>query len=289
MMSANRFHYQILRYIPDLRRMEPRNFGVIVQGAGQTRFKINTRFAQKGFVDTEAFRQWKQFLVKEIDDEQTEQLNLFRPAKDTPEFLDHLNRLFKGNFNLSKPLAAEYRRDVEIEAVLQELFDTLVMDIEEQEAVMITRPTGKFRAASEEKQFIKRGLHKDEHVNLDETTEWIGYRFYQNGRINLIEKVEFNREPRRTAAELNSLLRLLPTTPDSFLANGNRFHLIIDPHKTFPNQKEEEVRKYLTDRERLGNMAVDKRIPVYDKPVDVQSLIDEIDGYLPPLKEAAGF
>jgi hypothetical protein len=36
-------------------------------------------------------------------------------------------------------------------------------------------------------------------------------------------------------------------------------------------------------------MAVDKGIPVYDKPVDVQSLIDEINGYLPHLKEAAGF
>lgn len=154
---------------------------------------------------------------------------------------------------------------------------------------MITRPTGKFRAASEEKQFIKRGLHKDEHVNLDEQMEWIGYRFYQNGRINLIEKVEFNIEPRRTAGELNSLLRLIPEMPASFLASGNKIHLIIDPHKSFSNQKEEEVRKYFTDRERLGNMAVAKGIPVYDKPGDVQSLIDEIDGYLPHLKEAARF
>jgi hypothetical protein len=289
MMSANRFQYQILRYIPDLRRMEPRNFGVIVQGAGQTRFKINTRFAQKGFVDTEAFRQWKQFLVKEIDDEQTEQLNLFRPAKDTPEFLNHLNRLLKGNVNLSKPLAAEYRHDVEIEAVLQDLFDSLVMDREEREAVMITRPTGKFRADSEGKQFIKRGLHKDEHVDLDVNPEWIGYRFYQNGRITLIEKVEFNHEPRQTAWELNGLLRLIPTIPDSYLANGNRFHLIIDPHKTFPNQKEEEVRKYLSDREKLGNLAISRGIPVYANPSDVQSLIDEIDGCLPHLKEAANF
>lgn len=266
--------------------MEPRNFGIVVQGFGKTKVKINKRFAQKGFVDTEAFRQWRQFLEKEIDDEQIEQLSLFRPAKDTPEFLDHLNRLIKGNFNLSRPLIAEYRRVVEIDSVLNDLFETLVADKEEQDAVMITRPTGKFRAASEEKQFIRRGLHKDEHVNLDERTEWIGYRFYQNGRINLIEKVEFNREPRRTAGELNSLLRLVPTIPDSYLENGNRFHLIIDPHKIFPNQKEEEVRKYLTDRERLGNMAVDKGIPLYEKPSDVQLLIDEIDGYLPRLREA---
>jgi hypothetical protein len=126
-------------------------------------------------------------------------------------------------------------------------------------------------------------------VNLDERTEWIGYRFYQNGRINLIEKVEFNREPQRTAAELNNLLRFVPTMPDSFLASGNGLHLIIDPHKTFPNQKEEEVGKYRTDREKLGDMTVDKGIPVYDKPADIQSLIDEIDGCLPHLKEAANF
>jgi len=288
-MPNNRFYYQILRYIPDLQRMEPRNFGIVVQGTGQTKFRINTRFAMRGFVDTEAFRSWRQFLEKEIGDEQTEQLSLFRPAKDSPEFLDHLNQMIKGNFSLSRALVAEYRHDIGIEAVLQDLYDTLVMDREEQEAVMITRPTGKFRAASEDKQFVKRGLHKDEHVNLDEKTEWIGYRFFKNGRINLIEKVEFNREPRRTAGELNSLLRLIPTMPDSFLADGNKFHLIIDPHKTFPNQKEEEVRKYLTDRERLGNMAVDKGIPVYDDPGNVQLLIDEIDGYLPHLKEAIGF
>jgi len=289
MMSANRFHYQILRYIPDLQRMEPRNFGIIVQGAGQTLYKINTRFAQKGFVDTEAFRQWKHFLVKEIDDGQAEQLELFRPSKDTPEFLNHLGKLFKGNVNLSKPLAAEYRREVEIEAVLQDLFDTLVVDSEEQEAIMITRPTGKFRAESEEKQFVKRGLHKDEHIKIEERTEeWIGYRFYQNGRINLIEKVEFNREPRRTAMELNSLLHFIRTMPASFTARGNKIHLIIDPHKTFPNQKEEEGIKYRLDRERLGNMSIDKGFPVYEKTSDAQLLVEEIDSHLPPLREAVG-
>ena len=128
MTSANRFHYQILRYIPDLQRMEPRNFGVIVQGAGQTRFKINTRFAQKGFVDTEAFRRWRQFLGKEIDDEQTEQLSLFRPAKDTPEFLTHLNQMIKGNFTLSRPMITEYRKTVKIDSVLEDLFMTVVME-----------------------------------------------------------------------------------------------------------------------------------------------------------------
>jgi hypothetical protein len=288
-MTTNRFFYQILRYIPDLNRMEPRNFGIIVQGGGHTKVKINTRFAQKGFVDTEAFRSWRRFLEKEIDEEQTEQLSFLRPAKDSPEFLDHLNQLVKGNFNLSRPLVAEYRRDVETDTVLYELFEALVSDKEEQDAVMITRPTGKFRASSDEKQFLKRGLRKDEHVKLGENTEWIGYRFYVNGKIELIEKVEFNREPRRTAEELNSLIRLIPTIPDSFTAQGNRFHLILDPHKMFPNQKEDEAEKYRMDRERLGKMAADVGIRIYDTPENVQPLIDEIDGELPQLKEAANF
>jgi hypothetical protein len=171
-MIYNRFHYQILRYIPDLNRMEPRNFGVVVQGTGQIKFRINRRFAQKGFVDTEAFRQWRQFLEKEINDEQTEQLNLFRPAKDSPEFLDHLNRMIRGNFTLSRPMLTEYRHAIEIDSVLDDLFETLVADKEDKEAVLVTRPTGKFRATSEEEQFV---LANEIDVYLPQLKEVVGF------------------------------------------------------------------------------------------------------------------
>jgi hypothetical protein len=43
------------------------------------------------------------------------------------------------------------------------------------------------------------------------------------------------------------------------------------------------------DRERLGKMAADVGIRIYDTPENVQPLIDEIDGDLPQLKEAANF
>ena len=55
-MGEKLFHYQILRYIPDLKRMEPRNFGVILQTDDRTEAKMNTNFARKQVVDTEAFR-----------------------------------------------------------------------------------------------------------------------------------------------------------------------------------------------------------------------------------------
>lgn len=285
-MATNRFHYQILRYIPDLERMEPRNFGIVLQGSGQTKCRINTRFAQKGYVDTEAFRKWRQFIEQEITCEETEQLQMFCPPKGTPEFLEHLQSLIQGNFNITRPMGVEYRREIDIDAALNELFDSLVVEREEQDAVAPTRPTGRFRAASEDRAFLKRGMRENAHVNMDSGTEpWIAYRIYENGSLNIIEKVEFNRDLRRTAQELNSLLRFVPNIPDGFLSKGNMIHLILDPHKQFLIQTDDESERYRKDREELGNRATGKNLIVYETPDRVQELIEQVNGVLPQLQK----
>ncbi|MBM4386350.1 MAG: hypothetical protein FJ088_01345 [Deltaproteobacteria bacterium] len=220
-MSNKRFYYQILRYIPDLNRMEPRNFGIVLQSSTETIYKINTRFAQRGFVDTEAFRKWKKFIDQEVSFDDTKQLQMFCPPKHTHDFLIHLQKLIQGNFNITKPLLTEFHYERNINDVLIELFNDLVMEKEDLDATEVTRPTGKFRAASEEKKFIRRGLKENAHVDFDSGEIWIGYRIYENGSQNIIEKVEFNRNLRRTAEEINALLRFVPIIPEDFLQEGN--------------------------------------------------------------------
>ena len=59
----NDLHYALIRFIPDMARMEPMNFGVVLQGAGKIDFKLNPNFARKKEVETPVFQKWRDFFV----------------------------------------------------------------------------------------------------------------------------------------------------------------------------------------------------------------------------------
>src|SRR5260370_22457699 len=70
MMSEKEYNYQIIRYIPDLRRMEPQNIGVLVQGDLGTTCRLWTHFRPLGdktnptltiriFENVESFLSWR--------------------------------------------------------------------------------------------------------------------------------------------------------------------------------------------------------------------------------------
>ena len=43
----NDLRYALIRFIPDAARMEPINFGVVLQGAGKIDFKLHPNFARR--------------------------------------------------------------------------------------------------------------------------------------------------------------------------------------------------------------------------------------------------
>lgn len=65
-MEQYLFHYQIFRYISDLRRMEPENFGIIVQNSDGVRCRFHTHMGGRKDFDFDNYRHWREFFETEI-------------------------------------------------------------------------------------------------------------------------------------------------------------------------------------------------------------------------------
>ncbi|MGP0067620.1 MAG: hypothetical protein ACLQGP_28995 [Isosphaeraceae bacterium] len=131
--------YLIAKYVPDLRRMEPRNIGVIVwtPGAMDARFvaekldrpgQLDGRSIPSFVTSADALRQWVGFWRREIEKPEIEPVTGgTRVARSSPEFLSALMSGNRGNFQLVEggflldPLEPE-----ELPALADHLYGTLV-------------------------------------------------------------------------------------------------------------------------------------------------------------------
>ncbi len=128
-MQKYSYRYQILRYTPDLRRMEPQNIGVIVQSdtAGTTcrfnsRFRIGTEF------DSANYRAWREFFIAEIF---AKDAGIYQPERTKVDFLEFLRSRCRGNYSLTAPLDLIMESGA-IKDVETYLFDTLVKPFKEE-------------------------------------------------------------------------------------------------------------------------------------------------------------
>ncbi|HKI38764.1 MAG TPA: hypothetical protein VKA46_43345 [Gemmataceae bacterium] len=108
----NAVRYLVAKYVPDLRRMEPRNVGVVVWAGGE----VVARFAaerpdQPGTVDDRcapsfvrslsAYKQWVRFWRKELEKAAVRPLRGGEPVpRSSPDFLKVLAATGRGNFLL---------------------------------------------------------------------------------------------------------------------------------------------------------------------------------------------
>ena len=93
--------YMLIRYVPDVERMEPINVGVILQGQGQLDVRLSPHAAKRKDVDTAAFRRWKDFFIEEVKGDPE---SLFQPEKTSLRFLQNIAELCDGPILLSRPL-----------------------------------------------------------------------------------------------------------------------------------------------------------------------------------------
>jgi hypothetical protein len=105
-------HYLVAKYVLDLRRMEPRNIGVIVWAGGAVgaRF-LAERSEQPGEVDgrsvaafvtsPNAYKQWVRFWRRELDKPAVRLLTGGEPVvRSSPDYLKALAASGRGNFQL---------------------------------------------------------------------------------------------------------------------------------------------------------------------------------------------
>jgi Protein of unknown function (DUF3037) len=97
----NQYVYSLIRFVPDLERMEPFNVGIILQSPGRIDFRMSPHAAKRKDVNTAVIQKWRSFLEEEI---RGEAVPFLQPPKQSPEFLRYLHGLCDQTVTISKPL-----------------------------------------------------------------------------------------------------------------------------------------------------------------------------------------
>ncbi|HSB08807.1 MAG TPA: DUF3037 domain-containing protein [Blastocatellia bacterium] len=208
-MNERPFLYQIIRYVPDLRRMEPKNIGVIVQGQSALKLRLWAHFRpgdDKPDFDYANFRKWREFFEEEVNGPQ---IALFQPPRHSPEFLEYLQSRCRGNYIVTRPLHVAMRTD-NIEEVTQHLYETIVRSPEE-EPEPAEQPVRRFRERLEARKLHKNPLlRRDEYVALPsgeaELFHWQYNKNHGSDELVLIEPVQWLGKIRLTQLELEHVL-----------------------------------------------------------------------------------
>lgn len=155
-MQKHRYRYQILRYIADLRRMEPQNVGIIVQSDAAITCRFNSRFRVGTEFDSTNYRAWREFFRAEILEKDA---GIYQPKRTNIEFLEFLRSRCRGNYSLTAPLELVMESGA-IKEVETYLFETLVKPPKE-EVVKESQPVQLFQGELERRKltnspFLKR-------------------------------------------------------------------------------------------------------------------------------------
>lgn len=224
-MNERPYLYQIIRYIPDLRRMEPQNIGVLVQGQSQLRYQLWTHFRpgdKKPDFDFVNFRKWREFFEEEVNGPQ---IALFQPPRHSTEFLEYLQSRCGGNYVVTRPLHVAMPTE-DIDEVTEYLYGTLVRSPEESEPA--ERPVQRFREELRAKKLDKnRLLRQDEYVDLPngeaQLFHWQYDRNHGSNERVLIEPVQWLGRIRITQLELEHVLSAVRKVRDAQLPA----HLVV--------------------------------------------------------------
>ena len=288
----NDLHYALIRFVPDMARMEPINFGVVLQGFGKIDFKLNPNFAIRKDVETPVFQQWRDFLVEEI---RGEPMPLFQPRKDSVEFLTHLANLCEQTVSLSRPLFVSAKKDESFEDVLESLFTKLVLPPESPKSDHMPRPTSRFREIEYEKQFRRRGMRKHPYLTLPGDKRWNAYRQLLNGENIVIDKVEVRNDVGLTADEIQKLASGVEPFLDRFLestapAIPTRYYLLADDLKEkFTDQTDDDYHAMKDELDCVIKTVESRGGSVLRRAEEVVDLANLIDNKLPQMADAGKF
>jgi len=209
-MSDPSYLYQIIRYVPDLRRMEPQNIGILVQSQFGVTCRLWNHFrplGDRGDFDYANFRKWREFFEAEINGRQ---IKMFQPQRESSEFLEYLQARCKGNYVLSRPLHVEMQTD-KLEVVRDYLYETLVRSPEE-ESEPAEQPVRRFREKLQARKLDRHPLlRRDEYITLPKgDSELFHWQYSKNHGSDvrvLIEPVQWLDRIRYTQLELEHVLR----------------------------------------------------------------------------------
>jgi hypothetical protein len=244
-MNERPFLYQIIRYVADLRRMEPKNIGVIVQGQSDLKLRLWTHFRpgdDKPDFDYANFRKWREFFEEEVNGPQ---IPLFQPPRYSPEFLEYLQSRCRGNYIVTRPLQLEVATE-DIDEVTQSLYETIVRSPEEEQEPA-EQPVRRFREQLEARKLHRNPfLRRDEYVALpngeSELFHWQYQKNHGSNQLVLIEPVQWLGKIRLTQLELEHVL----SAAKKIAATALHAHLIVIMDEvTPPSERAKDATKRL--------------------------------------------
>jgi hypothetical protein len=195
-METHYFRYQILRYIADLRRMEPENIGIIVQGVDAVSCRFNTHLGNRPGFDFDNYRRWRDFFDMEINGPP---VPVFQPDRTSIDFLTYLQKRCSGNYSLTSPL------DLVMEAgslrkAEDHLFETLVLPPDREKDVK--QPVQKFKHELMDRKILKNpAFRQGEIFKSGGLKEWVEYQYKRMSGPDtqvLIQPVQVFPDMRRT-------------------------------------------------------------------------------------------
>lgn len=180
-MKQHFFRYQILRYIADLKRMEPENIGVIIQNSREASCRFHTRLGNRPGFDFDNYRRWREFFESEINEPP---VPVFQPPRGDIAFLEYLQGRCIGNYSLTRPLELAMPSADLLEA-RNHLFKTLVLKPDE--AIGNTKqPVQRLRSELKQRNIINNpAFHKKQLFNANGISEFVEYFYVRNHGANL--------------------------------------------------------------------------------------------------------
>ena len=119
--------YTLLRYVPDLKRNEPLNFGIVVEKDREALVRLNTDFDPRDKrTDIDVFNkenlgEWIHYITSELETFQGQTAILFQLS----------NRLkiqgVQGQYKLSLPANIYFEEELPLEQVANQLYQELVL------------------------------------------------------------------------------------------------------------------------------------------------------------------
>jgi hypothetical protein len=277
-MNERSYLYQLIRYVPDLRRMEPQNIGVIVQGDPGVTYRLWSHFrplGDKPDFDYANFRKWREFFEAEINGPQ---IKMFQPRRDRPEFLEYLQSRCRGNYIVTQALNVAMQTE-NIEDVKNFLYETLVRSPQD-EPHPAEQPVRRFREQLQVRKLDKSPfLHRDEYVVLPGgDSELFHWQYEKNHGSNmkvLIEPVQWLDKIRITQLELEHVLSAAKKVRD---ANLHAELIVVMDEVATPSKLAKDATKrlyenYLKGKEDLAQLS-DKVISEVSQSEELVSRIE---------------
>ena len=282
-METHFFRYQILRYIADLRRMEPENIGIVIQNSEKASCRFHTRLGNRAGFDYDNYRRWREFFEAEINGDA---VPIFQPDRASAEFLLYLQERCSGNYSLTRPLELVLDTD-NLEKAETHLFQTLVLKPDDK-ASNSKQPVKRLRSELKQRHILNNpAFHTKQLFKTNGLTELVEYFYVRNHGADLpviIQPVQISSDISRTINGLERAESLVSNLREAKVRT--EITVVVDEIPAETNQVTDKE-KWAYDRIIKSKRHLEQQeVNVVDSTLGTVRLVNnvaqDLDGIAPP-------